>query len=173
MSQTLLTLGPFGQMPSLSTYTIITLGFSLPDPSNLEATLSSAANSIVSSFPWLAGQVVVDHSDSHSDGTETPSSGIFKIAEYEPHSGPSKFVHIKDCTSLCPSFAELSAARAPTSMIDGSIVSPAYGFGACYPEEVVKPVVVMQANIIVGGLLYVNPFVYQEGEEWERLMKID
>jgi len=38
-------------------------------------------------------------------------------------------------------------------MLDGSIISPEYGFPNFYPEDAVKPVVNMQAIFIKGGLL--------------------
>jgi hypothetical protein len=148
----LLALGPLGQMPSLSRYTIITLGFALEDGSDTQSILDRAANEIVDSFPWLAGQVVVEKPAKDN----LTSSGTFKIIEYKPHDGKSKFVHVKNCTDLCPSFAELVESRAPTSMLDGSIICPAYGASSLYPEDIIKPVVIIQANIIKGGLLYVS-----------------
>jgi len=73
----LLALGPLGQMPSLSRYTIITLGFALEDGSDIQSILDQAANKIVDSFPWLAGQVVVE-----KPAEDNPtSSGTFRIIE--------------------------------------------------------------------------------------------
>jgi len=153
----LLALGPLGQMPSLSRYTIITLGFALEDGFDIQSILDQAANKIVDSFPWLAGQVVVE-----KPAEDNPtSSGTFRIIEYQPHNGTGKFVHVKDCKDLCPGFAELVKSRAPASMLDGSIICPAYGSASRYPEDVIKPVVIMQANIIKGGLLYVSSQCYK------------
>jgi hypothetical protein len=120
-------------MPGLSTYTLITLGFAVKDrekSSDIASTLERAANKITQSFPWLAGQVVVENPP------EDPptSTGTFKIIEYPPHSGKSKFLHFKDCKNLCSSFEDLVKSRAPASMLDGSIISPAYGFPNSYPE---------------------------------------
>lgn len=144
-------IGPLGQMPSLSRYTIITLGFAVKDETAAQSILDRAANEIVDSFPWLAGQVVVEPA-----ADKVLSSGIFKIIDYKPHDGKSKFVHVKDCKNLCPGFDDLLKSRAPASMLDGSIICPAYGASSLYPEDVVKPVVIMQANLIKGGLLYVS-----------------
>ena len=153
----LLALGPLGQIPSLSIYTIITLGFSLGDGSDIQSILDRAANEIVDSFPWLAGQVVVEKPAEDN----LTSSGTFKIIEYKPHEGKSKFLHVKDCKDLCPSFAELVKSRAPASMLDGSVICPAYGAPSRYPEDIIKPVVIMQASLIKGGLLYVSSQYYE------------
>jgi hypothetical protein len=127
----MLVLGPMGQMPGLSTYTINTIGFPLSDDALPEviATLERAANGMVEAFPYFAGQVIVEK----PKGETEPHSGIFKIVEYEAHAGKGKFVHVKDCNDLCPSFDELVAARAPTSILDGTVLSPAYGFAHSYP----------------------------------------
>lgn len=148
----MLILGPLGQMPSLSTYTLLTLIFPIqeePSEKYIISTLERAANQIVQAYPWLAGQVIVEKS---TDENST-SSGIFMIKEYKPHEGDSKFLHVKDCKELCPSFYDLAQLRAPPSMLDGTIICPAYGFANFYPDHVEKPVTIMQANLIVGGLL--------------------
>lgn len=147
----LLDLGPLGQMPRLSRYTIITLGFALKDELDIGPILIGAANEIVDSFPWLAGQVVVEKPAAEDRLT---SSGTFKVVGYEPHAGNSKFVHVKNCRGLSPSFAELVKSRAPASMLDGRVICPAYGTSSLYPEDAIKPVVIMQANLIQGGVLY-------------------
>ena len=140
-------LGPLGQLTP--TYTLITLGFPLEDESQqapVVATLEKAAEDIIQVYPWLAGQVI-------NEGSGDGNTGTYKIVRYEPHEASSRFIHVKDCTDLCPSYADLVKARAPCSMLDGSILSPAYGFGNMYPSDVVKPVCIMQANFVNGGLL--------------------
>jgi len=145
-------LGPFGQMPGVSTYTLLTLGFQLQEATQHDAIVSKlerAANNIVAAYPYLAGLVVIDKPIEEN----LTSSGIFKIVEYQPHQGKRKFVYVKDCKDVCPSFAELVKSKAPSSKLDGSIISPAFGFVNAYPDNVVKPVILMQANFIDGGLL--------------------
>jgi trichothecene 3-O-acetyltransferase len=140
-------LGPLGQITP--TYTLLTLGFALENESQqapVIKTLERAANQIIKAYPWLAGQVV-------NEGAGEGNSGLYKIVTYELHEGSSRFVRVKDCRDLCPSYSELVKARAPTSMLDGSILSPEYGFVNDYPREVVKPVCIMQANLINGGIL--------------------
>ncbi|KFX98989.1 hypothetical protein V495_07598 [Pseudogymnoascus sp. VKM F-4514 (FW-929)] len=140
-------LGPLGQITP--TYTLSTLGFPIENKLQEAAaisTLEKAAREIIQAYPWLAGQVI-------NEGFGDGNSGTYKIVRYEPHETPSTFVHVKDCTDDCPTYADLVKARAPVSMLDGSILSPAYGFVNDYPRHVVKPVCIMQANIVRGGLL--------------------
>jgi hypothetical protein len=50
----MLNLGPLGQMQSLSTYTIVTIGFPLKDessPEDVVSLLEKAANQIVLAYP--------------------------------------------------------------------------------------------------------------------------
>jgi len=124
----MLTIGSFGQRPGLSTYTLLTFGFPLSDSSASEviSTLEKAANEIVEAYPFVAGQIILE-------GKTATNSGTFKIVEYEPHAGNGKFLHVKDCKELCPSFEELVKSHAPASMLDGSVISPAYGFVNFYP----------------------------------------
>lgn len=140
-------LGPFGQITP--TYTLVTLGFRLENESQQGPaidTLKKGATEIIDAYPWLAGQAVLE-------GFGEGNSGTYRIVRYEPHETSSKFVHIKDCTELCPSYEELVKAKAPSSILDATILSPAYGFINDYPRNVVKPVCIMQANFVKGGLL--------------------
>lgn len=137
-------------------YTLITLGFSLEDGFNIHSTLNRAANELVDSFPWLADQVLI----TEPVDDNVASSGVFKIIGYKPHEGKIKFVHSNDCEDLCPSFAELEKPRAPAFMLDGIIICPAYGFPTPYPADILKPVVIMQATLIIGGQLYVSSLCF-------------
>ncbi|OBT73287.1 hypothetical protein VF21_08447 [Pseudogymnoascus sp. 05NY08] len=131
-------LGPLGQITPA--YTLVTLGFPIENKSQEAAaifTLEKAAGEIIQVYPWLAGQVV-------NEGFGDGSSGTDKVVG---------FVHVKDCTDNCPAYADLVKARAPSSMLDGSILSPAYGFVNSYPRNVVKAVCIMQANLVKGGIL--------------------
>jgi hypothetical protein len=147
----MLNLGPFGQLPKLASYTLLTLAFSVKDESEQTVILQleKAANEIVLSYPWVAGQVVHEKSEDERE----PNSGTYRIVKYDPHEQSSKFVHVKDCRDLCPSYTDIVKARAPLSMLDGSIISPAKGFPCMYPTDVPQPVILMQANFIRGGLL--------------------
>lgn len=138
----------FGQMV-FDNYTIILLDFPVSDKTareNIVAALDQAAVKLISAFPALSGQVVVE-------GRSATSSGTYRIVPYHEHDGKTP-VRVKDCTESCSSYEEFVAARAPFSMLDGDILSPAKGFGDEYDiTKVVFPVLMIQANFIRGGLL--------------------
>src|SRR5271156_56535 len=138
----------FGQL-LLDTYTVILLGFRIPDTVSRDAVvanLDQSALKLTSIFPFLAGQVVVE-------GKDAMSTGNYRTVPYEPHTGKS-VVRVKDCVELCPSFDELAAAKAPISLLDGDILSPKKGFMHQYDMATTEnPVLIIQANFIKGGLL--------------------
>jgi trichothecene 3-O-acetyltransferase len=136
-----------GQLP-LSTYTVILLGFRVEahDRDVAIETLHRASSKLTTTFPFLAGQVVLEGKD------DSTSSGTYRATPYEPHS--RSFVHVKDCSDLCPSLDDLLAAKAPVSMLDGKILSPKKGFFYMYdPAKEVLPVFHIQASFIKGGIL--------------------
>jgi hypothetical protein len=135
-----------GQLP-ISTYTVMLLGFRTNDGRDeVIMNLHRAASKVISTFPVLGGQVVLDGKDSAT------TTGTYRTIPYEPHS--KSFVHLKDCSDICPSLDELLAAKAPTTMLDGEILSPKRGFFHMYdPDKEVMPVFNLQANFIKGGLL--------------------
>ncbi|KAF2443787.1 hypothetical protein P171DRAFT_473961 [Karstenula rhodostoma CBS 690.94] len=142
-------LGPFGQMIGVHTYNVKTLGFTTPDDAAQEraiASLTEAANKLVSHFPWLAGQVI------NSDASPT-SSGTFKIVPYPPHEGPAKFIHVKDRKELVQPYQTILEAKAPLYLLDGRILSPGYGFPYMYPSAENMPVFYAQVNLLKGGIL--------------------
>ena len=148
----MLNLGPLGQMPQVATYTLLTLGFPIKDDADQDEVvtlLKKVANEMTVSYPWLAGQIFNEKSEDEVD----PNSGVYKVVHYTTHEGPSKFIHVKECRDLCPSYADIIKAGAPLSMLDGDVISPAYGFPHLYPANVAQPVVLIQANFIRGGML--------------------
>lgn len=187
----LLRLGPLGQMPNVSTYTILTLGFPIEAGSeqHVFSELKNAANKITLAYPWLAGQVVVKEKSAASSGTFSigkwqflnmpitmsqseiePAliqfqSSIHHINEKrslsgsriaQPISRVSKIVGLRDLWHPCiltNSKLQVVKRKAPIALLNGDIVSPAVGFANFYPDEVIKPVVYMQANFVKGGLL--------------------
>jgi trichothecene 3-O-acetyltransferase len=137
----------FGQLP-LSTYTVILLGFRVEvhDRDVVIETLHRASSKLRTAFPFLAGQVILEGKD------DSTSSGTYRTIPYEPHS--RSFVHVKDCSDLCPSLDDLLAAKAPISMLDGKILCPKKGFFHMYdPAKEVLPVFHIQASFIKGGIL--------------------
>ena len=138
--------GIFGQL-CFDSYTIITLGFAVDD-SHRDAVLQNldeASLKLTAAFPFIGGQVIIE-------GRTSTSSGLYKIVPYAPHNGHS-VVRRKDCTSLLPSYSEMVSAKAPFTMLDGDIISPMPGFGAQLATDIPWPVLVIQANIVSGGLL--------------------
>ncbi|OPB42680.1 trichothecene 3-O-acetyltransferase [Trichoderma guizhouense] len=147
MAKTLRQPGIFGQL-GWDTYTVVVLGF--PDQPGVQqdevmAALDKAAIKLLEAYPFLAGQVV-------KRGQSATSSGKYEIIPYPPHDGVSP-VRRKDCTDLCPSYEQILRANAPFVMLDGDILCPKKGMGYVYTEETERPVFIIQANFVKGGLL--------------------
>ena len=145
-------LGIIGQLPGLSTYCVILLGFALRDDSKRDeiiANLKSASTKLNESFPWLAGQVVkiLPRGEEASS-----SSGTFKISPYNGNQG-KQWIQVNDCTRLLPSFDEYVAAKAPMSMLRGDILSPHAGIPVGHDYTQPAPVISLQVNLVKGGML--------------------
>ena len=138
--------GIFGQM-CFDSYTIVTLGFAIDDShqESIVQNLDEASLKVTATFPFVGGQVVIE-------GRTTTESGLYKIVPYPPHDGHS-LVYRKDCTSLLPPYAEIASTKAPFSKLDGNVLSPMPGFGAILSTDIPWPVLIIQANLISGGLL--------------------
>ena len=138
--------GPIGQV-GFDSYTIIVLGFRVANNEREKATaaLYAASLKLAEAYPWLAGQVIIE-------GRTSTKSGQYKIVPYAEHEGKS-LVHVKDCTSKCPSYDEILAAKGPFSMLDGDVLTSLAPMGYNMPRTVPWPVLVIEANYIDGGLL--------------------
>ena len=137
--------GIFGQM-TWDTYTVVLLGFrtSRPHSEVLDA-LDTAAQRLTSAFPFLAGHVVLE-------GRTATSSGTYSIAPYSSRDGKSLIIR-RDCTTMCPSFEEMTAANAPFGMLPGDVLAPTKGMGDVYDYSKPRLVLLMQANLVRGGVL--------------------
>jgi trichothecene 3-O-acetyltransferase len=140
----------FGQLLFLKTYTQLVLCFSTPcgiSSESITKELKNAALKLTHAFPFLAGQVI-------TEGAGPATTGLCKIIPYGPHAENS-ILHVKDCTALVPPYAEIIKAKAPFSLLDGDIIAPRKGLPLSYEEteEDPAPVLIIQANFIVGGLL--------------------
>ncbi|KAL4869562.1 hypothetical protein BDV12DRAFT_196189 [Aspergillus spectabilis] len=141
-----------GQLPLLKSYTHILLCFSLPDTQRdpvIEA-LESATKRLLTSFPFLAGNVV------HRD-IQPGHSGTFTVEDFTDkditNEKLAQILHIKDLSDILPPYTALSAARAPPSMLPGSLVAPPRpAFPRVYPEST-APVLEIQVSLLQGGLL--------------------
>ena len=139
----------FGQQPDINIYTQICLCFPLADASSDSAvinTLSNGLERLTASFPWLAGQVV-------NEGSCRGNSGVFKIKPL------AKLPHLvmKDLRNdpSMPTMGTLRRANFPFNMLDETIIAPCKTLPGGSDEFTSgsKPVFLVQANFITGGLL--------------------
>ena len=146
-------LGPFDQLPFLRTYTLMMLCFSLPpsvDRSELRSRLFRAAQTLTSSFPFLAGQVIREPST--QEGPQA-HSGTYQIRPYKRPSENDSVCLVKDVSDTSPGYDQIYEARAPASLLDGHTLAPLKGQPDHYTDSDPQPVLVIQANWVQGGLL--------------------
>lgn len=139
----------FGQQPDINIYTQICLCFHLADASSESAvisTLTKGLERLSASFPWTAGQVV-------NEGSCRGNSGVFKIRSL------AKLPHlvVKDLRNdpSMPTMDALRRANFPFKMLDETIIAPCKTIPRDSDEFASnsKPVFLVQANFITGGLL--------------------
>lgn len=140
-----------GQLTHLKTYTHVLLCFPMPDDISRDSVvkvLDTAALKLTSTFPWLSSKAV-------NTGSEPGKTGTFKLAPCSLFAAPNTIVRVKDCSSVCLSYAEIIQAQGPCSILDGKILGPVKAFPEIYEESESDPapVIVIQANFIQGGLL--------------------
>lgn len=136
----------FGQLTFLRAYTVISLGFPVQEDNKqaeIAQQLENATLKLTETFPWLAGQVI-------TEGSCEGNTGLQKVVPYGPNTVQPVII-IKDCVHLCPPYSELIDAKAPSSMLDGDIISPRSGLPV--PYEGPTPVLIIQANFIKSGLI--------------------
>lgn len=140
----------FGQQPRLNIHTQICLCYAMPNDvaqSTIVNTLTSGLQRLTASFPWVAGQVVVEGS---GDG----SSGVFKIKELQDI--PSLTVKDLRTNPSTPTMMELRESNFPMTMLNESVIAPRSTFPAANAvngHNLGSPVFLIQANFIVGGLV--------------------
>ena len=158
-------LGVWDQLPCLTAYTQMLLGFPL-DENNEELVdtatqaLESACFKLTKAFPFLVGKVV----NERPHGDEETSSGINRVVPYEPHNGKTPVLHVKDCREICHSFDEIVKAKAAINMLPESILAPKNGLPNSYLGEEDTPVLIIQANIIKGGLILCFTYHHNAGD---------
>jgi hypothetical protein len=138
-----------GQIP-LNFYTQVLFGFPLATK-DIEAAvhnLNSSLQVLVNNFPFLAGQVILE-------GKDSTSSGIYRVVLQED----AQILSVKESTALCPSFAEIAAAQAPTPMLDGNLLAPMKGIPGAHDRLTPLPVFLLQLNV-VNGDCYIVFFLY-------------
>ncbi|KAI4216664.1 MAG: hypothetical protein LQ351_001153 [Letrouitia transgressa] len=118
------------------------LCFPLPqnvDHSRVTPTLQQATRRLTEVIPWLGGQVVSQK--------EAGKSDIYQVVAYD-----APVLRIKHLDEF-PSYEEFRKARAPASILDANITAPMKGFPDSADPSVPKPVLVIQANFLSGGLI--------------------
>ncbi|KAB8226755.1 hypothetical protein BDV33DRAFT_227099 [Aspergillus novoparasiticus] len=140
-----------GQLPVLKSYSHMLICFPVQDDKREVAIkeLERAVRLVMKAFPYLSGKVI-------NEGSGAGSSGTFKVTSYkEWESETHVFVRVQDRTTECPPYDELCAARGPSSMLPGHLLSSRVAFPETYQdtEEDPAPVLDFQANIVRGGLL--------------------
>ena len=139
----------FGQQPGINIYTQICLCFPLADGSSdslVINTLTKGLERLTASFPWLAGQVV-------NEGSCRGNSGVFKIKSL----ADLPRLVVKDLRNgpSMPTMDGLRRASFPFRMLDEAIIAPCKTIPWDLDESASnsKPVFLVQANFITGGLL--------------------
>ncbi|ETN42412.1 uncharacterized protein HMPREF1541_01566 [Cyphellophora europaea CBS 101466] len=137
-----------GSLQMIKRYSLISLFFTTPGDSSPESItdgLNDALRKLAQAFPYLAGRVVYD-------GRDDAHTGIRKIV---PHEGVIPLL-VKDfCTDAdVASMEDMVAARFPMRMLDPQrIVPPIAMTWATDNFDKYAPVLILQANIIRGGLI--------------------
>lgn len=117
------------------------------DRSKAVSILESASQSLTRSIPSLAGRVIRDP----DEPGEHFRSGLYHIRPCKYPNG--SILRIKHLANNFPSYNEISKAKAPSSMLDGGVLSPEKGLPDHLTDSDVCPVLVIQANFARGGLM--------------------
>ncbi|KAK5988350.1 Trichothecene 3-O-acetyltransferase [Cladobotryum mycophilum] len=134
-----------GQQPMLNNiYTHVCLCFEVSDSSSYTAIFSRLQNGLgelAASFPWIAGQVI-------NEGAGDGNTGVFKVKSFKT---PQLIINDLRQDASMPSMSEIKAARFPFRMLDETVLGPR----KTLPDRIADdfPVLILQANIITGGLL--------------------
>ena len=135
----------FGQAPGLhQLYTQICFCYPMIDHSisdSILKTLNQGLERLSASFPWVAGEVVVEN----SDGSDSP---VFKIKRRD--SIPEICTKDLSHDPSMPTMDDLRRSNFPSKILHESLICPCKTFSAGSQES---SVFIIQANIIRGGLL--------------------
>ncbi|KAF2729910.1 hypothetical protein EJ04DRAFT_568196 [Polyplosphaeria fusca] len=140
-----------GQFPQLKTYnhgvSLFPMRHDLTQDIIVKA-LEDATAKIMDKIPWLSGQVI------HEPG-ENGTSGALKMVPWPKDAPPNKLLKVRDCSGLLPTYAEMLAADAPFSMLDGELICPFPGFPLPYDTAKIgpAPATMLQVTFVRGGFL--------------------
>jgi hypothetical protein len=112
-------------------------------PEDILSTLRAGLERLAASFPWLAGQVIVE-------GAGPGNSGVYKIVPHE--ATPKFFVNDLQDDPTFPSYQDLRDAGFPMNELPQTKLSPR-GTISGTPSERLAEVYQLQANFINGGLI--------------------
>lgn len=143
-------LSPNDQQAQLKTYTQVLICFSLSadtTTSQVVATLERGVQDLVKAIPYLGGEVYVD-----KDKLDPEAYGTTKLIY--PCGDGNSILRVNDVRHKLPRYYQISKAKAPFDMLDGSLLTPVNGFPDSYDlSDRPKPVLMVQANFVAGGLL--------------------
>ncbi|PSR99102.1 transferase family-domain-containing protein [Coniella lustricola] len=137
----------FGQMTSLKTYAIISLGFETEMGSDiLVQKLCSASDQLVRHFAYLCGHVA-------HRASSTSKISLATVVPYGPGQRASLVVP-KDCKTLSAPLKTMLQQRVPMTALDGHVFASHRPMPDSYNEkECLAPVFEIQANIVDGGVI--------------------
>lgn len=140
-----------GQFPQLKTYNHGVSLFPLREDLTQEiivAAMEDATSKILAAIPWLTGQVV------HTAG-KNGTSGTLHMAPWPKDAAPNTLLKVRDCSDLLPTYAEMLAAEAPFSMLNGDLICPFPGFPLPYDTAIIgpAPATMLQVTFVKGGFL--------------------
>ncbi|KAJ0119643.1 trichothecene 3-o-acetyltransferase [Diaporthe amygdali] len=138
-----------GQMGFLKTYVVIGYGFrTRGNTEEVTKALKDAAQKLVETFPWVAGQVI-------REGSGPGMTGLATIVPYPPGERTTPVI-VKDVSDASASLDDILKAGAPMHLLGGDVFAVRKGLPDSYDEsEGPAPVLVIQANIIEGGVFLV------------------
>ncbi|QGA13974.1 hypothetical protein EYB26_001626 [Talaromyces marneffei] len=135
------------QQPLLQMYTQICFAFPTSDSFETSAmidTLTAGLQRLTDSFPWIAGQVV-------NEGAGEGNTGVFKIRPLDWI--PALILKDLRADPTFPTMEAMETAGFPFTMVDETVIAPRKTLPVPTDTPEISPVLVVQANIIRGGLL--------------------
>lgn len=138
------------QLPFAHFYSQMIVCFPLAgttDNSEILAHLEDGLRSLIRVFPFLNKQVVLEL----DAGSLVTTSGIHKLAPRD--NGDELMLRVNEVAGQFPSYEQISRSRAPASMLNSSVLAPMKSIPDLCDFSAPQPVLVIQANLVNGGLL--------------------
>ncbi|KAI4675835.1 uncharacterized protein J4E84_009988 [Alternaria hordeiaustralica] len=155
-----------GAQPALfKLYTQLALFFPLSEglvPASrdgITAIITTGLAELAKTFPWVAGQVVNVHANSHHSDSESKAAPLYRIRPYEPV--PQCIVRDYTSDAEIPSASQIIDAGFPMKMLGERVWAPcptlaALGFDpreASGKDDRPAPVMLVQISYIRGGMV--------------------